>query len=410
MTIKEAEIRPLSDGLHAESDRRPDNNRAPGDQPEVFLMANTLETGGGERQFAVLAEGLGCSDLGIHLGCLRRVGAFADGLDDIREFRPGGSLFGLKSQRARLALGRHLRTEGIAVAHSFDFYSNLMLIPAARLGGVPVVMGSHRQLGDLLSWPRFWMQQFVFQFCDRVVCNSRAGAEYLRQAGGLSREKLAVIPNGLPDAAFVETAPALPRRSGVARVGMIARMNDPAKNHAAFLRVAAKVAGKHQNVEFVLVGDGPLRPQWEQQAKALGLGERVVFLGERHDIPAVLASLDISVLTSISESLSNVIMESMAAGVPVVAGGVGGNPELVRDAETGFLAPCGDDDGFVAAIERLLEHAELRVAIGAMARSEARSRFSLKSVCRQYEELYRVALAEKGWPRGSEIMKGQWRR
>lgn len=387
---------PLTDGLQPESDRQP-ANRAAGDRPEVFLMANTLETGGGERQFAVLAEGLGSSALSIRLGCLRRKGAFADGLNGIREFPPGGSLFGLESQRTRLALRRHLKNQGIAVAHSFDFYSNLMLIPAARLAGVPVVMGSHRQLGDLMSWPRFWVQQSVFQLCDRVVCNSRAGADYLRQRACLPQRKLAVIPNGLPDAAFAETSPAVPRRSGVVRVGMIARMNDPAKNHAAFLRVAAKVAGKHQDVEFVLVGDGPLRSELEQQARALGLGGRVVFLGERHDIPAVLASLDVSVLTSVSESLSNVIMESMAAGVPVVAGCVGGNPELVRDGETGFLAPSEDDDGFAAAIGRLLEHAELCVVLGAKAKSEARSRFSLKNVCRQYEELYRSALAEKGW-------------
>jgi L-malate glycosyltransferase len=386
VTTQEYEVVPRAAGL------APD-----GDRPEVFLMTNTLETGGGERQFSVLAEGLGSSTLSIRLGCLRKGGAFADGLNGIREFRPGGSLFGLESQRARLALRLHLKNEGIAVAHSFDFYSNLMLIPAARSAGVPVVMGSHRQLGDLMSWPRFWAQQLMFQFCDRVVCNSRAGADYLHQRAGLPERKLAVIPNGLPDAAFADSKPALPRRPGGMRVGMIARMNDRAKNQAAFLRIAARVAAKHRDVEFVLVGDGPLRLELEQQARALGLGERAIFLGERRDIPAVLAALDVSVLTSVSESLSNVIMESMAAGVPVVAGRVGGNPELVRDGETGFLLPPEDDDGFALAIGRLLEQAELGVAVGAKAKSEARARFSLKTVCRQYEELYRSALAEKGW-------------
>jgi len=394
---------PLTDGLqlqsHPQTFDRAAGGSAAGGRAEVFLMANTLQTGGGERQFGLLAKELGSSALGIRLGCLRKEGAFADGLNGICEFRPGGSLFGPQSLRARLALRRHLKNEGIAVAHSFDFYSNLMLIPAARLAGVPVVMGSHRQLGDLMSWPRFWAQQTVFQFCDRVVCNSRAGADYLHQRAGLPRRKLAVIPNGLPDGAFADAIPALPRKAGVVRVGMIARMNDPAKNHAGFLRVAARVAGKHPLVEFVLVGDGPLRPELEQQARALGLGERVAFLGERHDIPAVLASLDVSVLTSISESLSNVIMESMAAGVPVVAGRVGGNPELVRDGETGLLTPSVSDDGFEAAIEKLLQHSELGLALGARAKSEARSRFSLKNVCRQYEELYESALAEKRWSR-----------
>lgn len=386
----------LADGLPPQNQRQPFPG-AVGNRPDVFLMANTLETGGGEKQFAVLAEALGSSALGIHLGCLRKKGAFADRLNGIREFRPGGSLFGLESQRARLALRRHLKNQRIAVAHSFDFYSNLMLIPAARLAGVPVVMGSHRQLGDLMSWQRFWVQQSAFRFCDRVVCNSRAGADYLLRRSGLPQRKLVVIPNGLPEAAFVETSPVLPRKSGEVRVGMIARMNDPMKNHTAFLRVAARVAGKHPHVEFVLVGDGPLRPELERQATALGLGARVVFLGERQDIPAVLASLDVNVLTSVSESLSNVIMESMAAGVPVVAAKVGGNPELVRDGETGFLMLSGDDEGFAAAIGALLESAELRVALGTKARSEARARFSLKSVCRQYEELYCSVLAEKGW-------------
>lgn len=380
-----------------ETVKRVSEDTARTDYPEIFLMANTLETGGGERQFAVLAQGLGSLSLRVQLGCLRKRGNFVGSLNGIREFPPGGSLLGFESQRARLALGRHLKDDGVAVAHSFDFYSNLMLIPAARLAGVPVVMGSHRQLGDLMSGPRFWVQELMFQFCDRVVCNSRAGADYLRRRAGLPARKLVVISNGLPDAHFAESNPALSPRLGVKRIGMIARMNDRAKNHAAFLRIATKVVAKHPNTEFVLVGDGPLRPELEQQAKALGLGERVTFLGERHDIPAVLAALDISVLTSISESLSNVIMESMAAAVPVVAACVGGNPELVSDGETGFLVPPEDDDGFANAIGKMLEHAELRSAIGAKARSDARSRFNLKTICRQYEDLYRSVLAEKCW-------------
>jgi len=396
---EESETMPLTDG-------QPDNG-VPGYPPKVFLMANTLETGGSERQFAALAQGLSPSTLCIQLGCLHKTGVFADGLKGIREFRPGGSLFGLKSQRARLALRRHLKQQGIAVAQSFDFYSNLMLIPAARLAGVPVVLGSQRQLGDLMSWPRFWVQKSIFQWCDRVVCNSRAAAHYLHRRAGLVEEKLAVIPNGLPDSAFAETKPALPRTQGLVRVGMIARMNDAAKNHAAFLRVAARVARKHQNVEFVLVGDGSMRAKLEQQASDLGLGERVRFLGERSDISAVLASLDISVLTSISESLSNVIMESMAAGLPVVAGSVGGNLELVREGETGFLVPSDDDDGFEAAIGRLLDRPELRATFGAKAKAEAKSRFSLKSVCRQYEELYLSVLAEKGWSQAASRLQIQ---
>ena len=106
---------------------------------------------------------------------------------------------------------------------------------------------------------------------------------------------------------------------------MIARMNAQSKNHKMFLRAAARLCGRFPDVEFVLVGDGPLRPELEREAESLGLKAQVSFLGDRQDIPAVLASLDVCVLPSSSESLSNAILESMAAGVPVVASRVGGN-------------------------------------------------------------------------------------
>jgi hypothetical protein len=161
-------------------------------RPALFLMGNTLEMGGGERQFATLASALDPEHLQVRLGCLRKGGPFAEGLEGIAEFPPEGSLFKWKAQRARLALGRHLRTNRVVIAHSFDFYSNLMLIPSARLAGVPVVVGSQRQLGDLMSWLRNSAQHMLFGWCDRVVCNSRAAAARLRQAG-LNPNKLAVM-------------------------------------------------------------------------------------------------------------------------------------------------------------------------------------------------------------------------
>src|SRR4029077_9155922 len=188
-----------------------------------------------------------------------------------------------------------------------------------------------------------------FRMCDRVVCNSRAAAERLRKVG-LPQHKLEIIPNGLPERLFVQCAAAIPRRPGGVRVGMIARMNDPVKNHPAFLRAAARVTRALPETEFLLVGDGPLRSKLQVMAGDLGIAERVHFAGERHDIPAMLSSMDVSVLISSSESLSNVILESMAAGVPVVATDVGGNSELVTDGETGVLVPPGDEDRLVEVL------------------------------------------------------------
>ena len=358
-------------------------------------MTNTLETGGSERQFVTIANALDRDRFKLSLGCIKRVGPLVSEVDGLTEFSPGGSLFGVRSWPARLRLARFLQRRQIQVAHSFDFYSNLMLIPAARFAGVPVVIGSHRQLGDLLTPAKSQAQNAAFRLCDRVTCNSRAAADRLR-AAGIAEGKLGVIPNALQDTAFAETVPDLPGNPEVVRIGMISRMNDPVKNHDLLLRVAAKLAQRFSQIQFVLVGDGPQRAELEKLAQALGLGQQVVFLGDRRDVPAVLASLDISVLPSSSESLSNAILESMAAGVAVVAANVGGNPELVSDLQTGLLFPSGDEARFAAALETLITQPELRKRMGNSGRERARSRYSIRTVRQQYQDLYDRLLSEKG--------------
>ena len=356
-------------------------------------MVNSLERGGTERQFVTLAKGLSGGNFEVSTGCLARRGEFIDSVPAIKEFSPGRSLFKGQSIVTRATLARYLRRQHIAVAHAFDFYANLMLIPAARLARIPVVIGSHRQLGDLLTPLQFRAQNAAFRACDRVVCNSRAAADRLKQAG-VAAEKLVVIPNALPDEAFAKAAPALPRKSSQLRVGMVARMNDRGKNHATFLRMAARLAPKHPSVQFVLVGGGPLRGELEAMAAELNIADRVLFLGDRSDIPAVLASLDLTVLPSRSESLSNVILESMASGVPVVASNVGGNPELISDGQTGFLT-ADDDVALAAAVEKFLTNEELRIACGKRAKLEASEQYQLGTICEKYEQLYLSTLALK---------------
>ena len=363
--------------------------------PKLFLMTNSFETGGSERQFVLLAQSLNTTAFNVQLGCIQRRGAFLDGLSRVREFPLGGSLYGVNSLWTRMRLAQYLRRNKVAVAHAFDFYTNLTLIPAAKLAGVPVVIGSQRQLGDLLGRSKSRAQAAVFRWCDVVVCNSQVAADRLVRQG-LRNSRVAVIGNGLPASAFVETSPAMPRRKEVLRVGMIARMNERSKNHQAFLLAAARLCDNFPCLEFILVGDGPLRPELERETESLGLKDHVLFTGERHDIAALLASLDISVLPSSSESLSNTILESMAAGLPVVASRVGGNSELIG-ADRGILVPPGDDEELAGAIERLLRDSALRAALGRNAKRFAEAKFTLEQMRNRYEELYAELLEKKNW-------------
>jgi glycosyltransferase involved in cell wall biosynthesis len=368
----------------------------------IFFMINSLETGGTERQFLGLVTSLQGSGYAPHLGCIQKKGALLDSglgrLGELHQFGLGGSLYGWVSIRSRWRLMRYLRKSKIVVAQAFDFYANLTMIPAAKLAGVPVVIGSQRQLGDLLTPAQFRVQLEMFRWCDKVVCNSQAAADRLRQHG-LPESKLAIIGNGLQPSAFAETRPALPRVPGLLRVGMIARMNATYKNQGGFLRAAARLRGRFSEVEFLLVGDGPQRPQLEQQTAELGLQNRVRFLGDRRDIPAILASIDVSVVPSASESLSNVILESMAAGVPVVATAVGGNCELGAERRA-LLVPPNNEEALAAGLERMLADPELRSGMSRDARQFAQENFSVERIREQYCALYSDVLASKVRPTG----------
>lgn len=362
-------------------------------------MVNSLERGGTERQYVQLAGSLREAGCSVQLGCIQQKGPFladlvGSGFGEPARFGLGGSLYGLQSWKTRWNLRRHLRTHDIAVAHSFDFYVNLTLVPAAKLAGVPVI-GSQRQLGDLLTAAQSRAQLEMFRWCDRVVCNSKAAADRLVQAG-LRASKLVVIGNGLPDAAFANTAPALPRDPDILRVGMIARMNIRAKNHDCFLQAAARLTTEFPEVEFVLVGDGPFRGELEKLAGDLGIERQVKFLGDRRDIAAVLASMDISVVASASESLSNVMLESMAAGVPVIATAVGGNTELAG-FDRALLIPANHEAALAGRIAELLRDEKLRRDTAARARYFAQENFSVNRIRDKYCELYsEICAARQG--------------
>ena len=240
---------------------------------------------------------------------------------------------------------------------------------------------------------QFRAQAAAFRWCDAVVCNSQAAADRLL-ATGLSPNKISVIGNALPAEAFSAAPAALPKRSGVARVGMVARMNHRYKNHSGFLRIAAQLHRRMPDAEFLLVGDGPLRQQLENEASSLGLGASAIFLGDRQDMPAVVASMDVSVLTSDSESLSNVILEAMAAGLPVIAYDVGGNSELLSH-QRGALIPAGNETSFADAVQKLLADSALRQQLGRNARQFAQENFRLDRVRQRYAELYVKLLQKK---------------
>jgi glycosyltransferase involved in cell wall biosynthesis len=176
---------------------------------------------------------------------------------------------------------------------------------------------------------------------------------------------------------------------------MIARMNARYKNHSTFLQAVARLRARFPQLEVLLIGDGPLSPDLKNEAQQLGIVDQVHFLGDRRDIPELLAAIDVSVVPGSSESLSNVILESMAAGVPVVATRVGGNPELLEGR--GILVSPGDDRALAEALDRLLRDPALRGDLAIKARQFAAQNFTTETMALRHQHLYHELLESKNW-------------
>jgi glycosyltransferase involved in cell wall biosynthesis len=155
-----------------------------------------------------------------------------------------------------------------------------------------------------------------------------------------------------------------------------------------FLDAAALLAPRFPEVRFLIVGDGAGRNELEAHAGRLGLAERVTFTGFRTDVPDLLPEAAISVLPSLSEGLSNSLLESMAAGVPVVAARVGGNPEIVEHDVSGLLVPVRDSAALAGAISTLLEDPQLAARLGEAGRRRVAELFSMERSLSEVEGLY----------------------
>jgi glycosyltransferase involved in cell wall biosynthesis len=357
--------------------------------------------GGTERQAVTLTLGLDSARFEPHVACFRRYGDLLETIESsgipLEEY-PIDCLYNYNTLRQQLKLARYIRRHGIQIVHTYGFYANVFAVPAARLAGVPAVVASIRDMGDMYRPMQNRVQKWISPLADCVLANAEAVRQRLI-AEGYRPEKIAVIPNGIAVSRFqngrgdatlrheFRLAPHAPL------VAVLCRLNQ-LKGVEYFLEAAAMVAWDFPRAHFLIVGDdpcnqdGPYKKQLQNHAARLGLGRRVTFTGLRRDVPAVLSEITVSVLPSLSEGLSNVLLESMAAGVPVVATRVGGNGEAVEEGVTGFLTPPRDPAALAHAICRLLGDPELAERFGRAGQQRIAERFSLEHIVGETARLY----------------------
>jgi len=215
---------------------------------------------------------------------------------------------------------------------------------------------------------------------------------------GIPTDRFAVIANGVDLNPFVSSSNrraefGLDPKTPV--VGMVARLV-PQKDPVTFLRMARLVSEQVPHVCFLLVGDGPLRSTVEQKVQELELRDRVIVTGFRSDIPELLQTMDVVVLTSRWEGLPLTLLEAMGAARPVVATLVAGSSEVVVDGETGFLVAPGDPTQIATAVTQLIQNPAQRQAMGEQGRRRVGRDFSLARMVEETARVYRSVLPNAG--------------
>jgi glycosyltransferase involved in cell wall biosynthesis len=293
------------------------------------------------------------------------------------------------------------------IVHTHTAKAGLLGRVAARLAGVPIIVHTfhghvlHGYYGPVQNWALRRMERTLAWFSHRLVAVSEQVKKELVEYGVAGPERITVIPLGLDLEPYLDAGVRrgefrreMGLSSGAKLVGIVGRIF-PVKNHALFLESAARIATAEPVARFVIVGDGLLRFALEQQARDLGIAERVVFTGWRSDLAPIYADFDVLVVSSNNEGTPLSAIEAMAASCPVVATRVGGVPDLISDYESGRLVPPRDAEALAGAVLDLLHHPEMAQAMGRNAMIAARERFDVKRLVHDMDHLYRELLDER---------------
>lgn len=364
------------------------------ERPRLLLLVTLAEVGGAQTYVAQLVPGL-VDEFEVTVaawgpGPLRAVvegaGARYVALRHVR--RAVSPLHDPLGLLELVRLCRRLRPD---IVHANSSKAGVLGRLAAWLARVPVrVFTVHgwafMQYHGAASSLYLWLDRLVAPLTTTFVCVS----ERTREAGIAARTcapgRTAVIPNAID----VSAAPPARLEGNPPRVVSVGRLKEP-KDFVGLVRALAVVDAPFT---AAIVGDGPDRPLVEAAVAAAGVAGRVELLGERDDVPELLASADVFVLSSLSEGMPISVIEAMAAGLPVVASAVGGVPELVADGETGYLVPPGDVDALAVTLERVLADEGLRRRLGEAGRRRALERFDVEAFREAHRSLYRRALAD----------------
>ncbi len=375
----------------------------------LFVTASPGKVfGGGKRVFYSLIKGLdrnlfrpvaACSPEGAYAEMLHNAGVELCTLNMDNRYNP----FTI------YRLAKIMREESVTIVHSQGGgRSNYFAFLAAHLAKVPIKVATVANLvegwSDVHPLRRLCyvtINRIMEKSADVFICVAHYLCRILVERHGIAPEKVINVPNGIDISRFVcrrrrlDILSELDLPTNKVLVSLIGRMVWE-KGVNVFLEAACELSKKVTNIHFLIVGDGPLRGELEQQALDCGLSKICSFVGFQRDIPAILMATDIVALPSFVEGLPMIILEAMASKVPVVASAVGGIPEMIKEGENGFLVPPKDSDSLAKKLLLLVNDKGLRKRMGEAARKDVEESFSETEMIYKTQQVYLDLIKAKG--------------
>jgi glycosyltransferase involved in cell wall biosynthesis len=380
----------------------------------IFFLSTSMGMGGADSQLLSAAQELRSRGHEVLIVSLTPLGPM--GLEARSLGIPTESLEmrrGFPDPRGLLRLVRLVRSWRPDVVHSHMVHANLMARAVRLIAPVPALVST---IHNIFEGGRLRMAAYPLTntLVDHMTIVSQAAFDRFVGDGIVPKDILRVVPNGVDMARF---------RSASSGAGQSVRLSlglteggfvwlavgrfEVAKDYPNMLRAFAKVREQEPRAVLLLVGRGSLQKETEALARELGLGTGVRFLGVRSDVPEVMSAADGYVMSSAWEGMPMVLLEAAAAGLPIVATRVGGNYEVVRQGETGFLVPPSDHEALGLAMLRLSQLSEPeRRAMGERGREHVRAHYDLGRVAERWEDLYREVLARKGLALAPQLPRG----
>lgn len=334
-------------------------------------------------------------------------------IDKVRQAGCRGQMLRHDTPRAlamAAELTRFLKEKAIDVLCTHGYKANVIGLRAARRAGIPVLAVSRGWTAENCR-VRFWeaVERLVLPRFDTVVCVSQAQARRV-EAAGVPAPRITVIANAVE---LPKRPPAERYRRGLVEIAggegpivCAAGRLSPEKGFDVLIDAARRVVEQVPAARFVIFGEGVLRPVLQDRIDCLGLNGRVVLAGHRSDFGDYLPWCDLFVLSSHTEGMPNVLLESFAAGVPVVATAVGGVEEIVEEGRSGFLVPPGSPARLARGIVEALASPGRRKALGARGQQRVRQQFTFEQQVHRYWELFDRLLRER---MESSAVRRAWR-